>query len=88
MSSMLQFEKIEEFISHSNLIVDKVEVIVYKVILCLGINDVSQNKSESDDINVNAVNSIWSVKYTYPNAKLRVCTILIYNGKGPHKTHG
>ncbi|KAK3087073.1 hypothetical protein FSP39_001266 [Pinctada imbricata] len=57
---------------------------VSKVIICLGTNDVSRNKSRPDKINVHVTKTLEVVKNTFDNAEIGICTIIPRKGRSVH----
>ena len=55
---------------------------VKKVVMCLGTNDVSKCKDDSDQINVLLTQAISQVKCAFPLSRVGVCSILPRKGKG------
>ena len=55
-----------------------------KVILCLGINDVTRNRDDSDQINITATQAIYKIKQTFSKSQITVCSILPPKGRGQH----
>ncbi|KAK3107436.1 hypothetical protein FSP39_014586 [Pinctada imbricata] len=53
---------------------------VKKVVVCLGTNDVSRNKSNVDKVNLSITKSIESIKNHFPNAGVGVCTVIPRKG--------
>ena len=54
------------------------------MILCLGTNDVTRNKDDSDPINITATQAISKIKQTFPKSQIAVCSILPGKGRGQH----
>ncbi|KAK3102824.1 hypothetical protein FSP39_014202 [Pinctada imbricata] len=57
---------------------------VEKVVVCLGTNDVTRNKSKPDKINVNITKTAEIIKKTFENAEIALCTIISRRGKSVH----
>ena len=57
-----------------------------KVSLCLGTNDVTRNRDDSDQINITATRAIYKIKNknTFPKSQIAVCSILPGKGRGQH----
>ena len=55
---------------------------VNKVVLCLGTNDVTRNRDDSDQVNIRFTQAIAKVKQSFPESQLGVCSILPRKGKG------
>jgi len=52
--------------------------------LCLGTNDVTRNRDDSDQINITAKQAIYKIKQTFPKSQIAVCSILPRKGRGQH----
>ncbi|CAG2209817.1 unnamed protein product [Mytilus edulis] len=48
----------------------------------LGTNDITRNRSDPDEVNVNATSAVNCVKSRFPSAKIGLCTIIPRKGKG------
>ncbi|CAC5422679.1 unnamed protein product [Mytilus coruscus] len=57
---------------------------VGKVIISLGTNDLSENKHDSDQVNVYATQAIVKVKQAFPNADIGVCGNIPRKGNSNH----
>ena len=56
---------------------------VDNVIFSLGTNDVTQNKTDQDVVNISMSTAINKVKGKFPNANIAVCSVLPRKGKSP-----
>jgi hypothetical protein len=55
---------------------------VNKVVLCLGTNDVSKCKDDSDQVNVLLTQAIAKVKSHFPDSLIGICGIFPRKGTG------
>ncbi|CAC5419977.1 CNBP [Mytilus coruscus] len=76
------FDKIDELLNHALSVMDDTDASVEKVVICLGTNDITRNRSDPDEVNVNATNAVNCVKSRFPNAKIGLCTIIPRKDKG------
>ncbi|VDI16307.1 Hypothetical predicted protein [Mytilus galloprovincialis] len=76
------FENIDELLNHALSVVDDTDASIEKVVICLGTNDITRNRSYPDEVNVNATSAVNCVKSRFPNAKIGLCTIIPRKGKG------
>ena len=55
--------------------------------VCLGTNDVTRNRSDPDEVNINVTHAINYVKLAFPDVKkIGICSILPRKGKGQNIT--
>ncbi|CAG2214473.1 CNBP [Mytilus edulis] len=74
------FDKIEQNI---DLAFQKTEnKDIEKVVICLGTNDISRNKSDSDQINLLVTSAVNRVKSSFPEAQIGLCNIIPRKGNG------
>ncbi|CAG2254725.1 CNBP [Mytilus edulis] len=76
------FENIDELLNHALSVMDDTDASVEKVVICLGTNDITRNRSDPDEVNVNATSAVNCVKSRFPSAKIGLCTIIPRKGKG------
>ena len=77
-------DNVEQCISLSTSKIKTPNTHIGKVILCLGTNDVTRNRDDSDQINITATQAISKIKQTFPKSQIAVCSILPRKGRGQH----
>ena len=77
-------DNVEQCISLATSKIKTPNTHIGKVILCLGTNDVTRNKDDSDQINITATQAISKIKQTFPKSQIAVCSILPRKGRGQH----
>jgi hypothetical protein len=77
-------DNVEQCISLSTSKIKTPNTHIGKVILCLGTNDVTRNRDDSDQINITATQAISKIKQTFPKSQISVCSILPRKGRGQH----
>ncbi|CAC5369331.1 CNBP [Mytilus coruscus] len=63
------FDKIDKLLNYALSVMDDTNARVEKVVICLGTNDITRNRSDPDEVNVNATSAVNCVKSRFPNAK-------------------
>ena len=74
------FEHIDECIRLAQSDTDENTDKVEHVVICLGTNDVSKHKEDSDEIILCATEAVTKVKSSFPNANIGICSILPRKG--------
>jgi lysophospholipase L1-like esterase len=69
-------DNVEQCISLATSKIKTPNTPIGKVILCLGTNDVTRNRDDSDQINITATQAISKIKQTFPKSQIAVCSIL------------
>ena len=54
---------------------------VAKAVICLGTNDISKNKSDTDQVILSVISAVEKVTKSFPNAQIGICSIIPRKGK-------
>lgn len=66
--------------------IDPLKTTVRNIVVCLGTNDVTRNRDDSDQVAIAFTKAMNIVENAFPESKIGVCAILPRKGKGQHIT--
>ncbi|MCS5588875.1 MAG: hypothetical protein NZ824_02795 [Candidatus Thioglobus sp.] len=81
-------DNIEEIVSKAKSIGFESNKCIDNIVVCLGTNDVTRNRTDPDEVNINVTHAINCVKLAFPDVikKIGICSILPRKGKGQNIT--
>ena len=80
--------QIDEVIDRALFKAEEKSCEIGNIVVCLGTNDISKNRDDSDQINVSATRAITKLKHQFPNSKIGMCAIIPRKGNSMNiQTH-